>query len=112
VAPLLELGSNEAVKEATAAGAGPAVLSILAIRRDIEAGRIIEVTVHGIDLSRTLNAVWRRRSIPKGVAQWLLEQATCPPRRSKEPPAKTCDLRRDGCGGMLGVAVDGETWHA
>lgn len=59
--PLLELGSNAAIKGAVAAGAGAAVLSALAVREDLASRRLIEVHVEGADLSRSLLAVWPRR---------------------------------------------------
>lgn len=58
--PLLELGSNTAVKEAVKAGAGPAVLSILAVHDELASGQLVEVAVTGLDLSRPLTAVWPR----------------------------------------------------
>jgi DNA-binding transcriptional LysR family regulator len=60
VEPLLELGSNAAVRGAVRAGAGPAVLSVLAVRDDLIALRLTEVEVTGIDLVRPLHAVWPR----------------------------------------------------
>lgn len=58
--PLLELGSNAAVRGAVLAGAGPAVLSVLAVREEIRSDRLIEVEVRGMDLRRGLYAVWPR----------------------------------------------------
>lgn len=58
--PLLELGSNTAVKEAVKAGAGPAVLSILAVHDELASGQLVEVAITGLDLSRPLTAVWPR----------------------------------------------------
>ncbi len=57
--PVLELSSTSAVRAAAAAGAGPAVLSILAVASDLADGRLVEVPVD-VDLKRTLRAVWRR----------------------------------------------------
>lgn len=58
VRPLLELGSTAAVRTAVVDGAGPAVLSELAIRPDLDLGRLVAVPVSGIDLHRALRAVW------------------------------------------------------
>lgn len=58
VRPLLELGSTAAVRTAVVGGAGPAVLSELAIRADLDLGRLVAVPVSGIDLHRVLRAVW------------------------------------------------------
>ncbi|ASO20144.1 molybdate transport repressor ModE-like protein [Actinoalloteichus hoggarensis] len=55
---LLELGSTTAVRSAVVAGAGPAVLSVLAVAVDLREGRLVEVAVTGVELRRTLRAVW------------------------------------------------------
>lgn len=73
--PLLELGSNEAVKGAVIAGAGVAVLSVLAVRGDLDAGRLVEVTVQDADLVRKLSAVWPRTRKPRDPTLWLLQTA-------------------------------------
>ncbi len=69
--PLLELGSNAAVRGAVRAGAGPAVLSILAVRDELRNEQLVEVAVDGIDLGRPLTAVWRR-GVKLGVAERTL----------------------------------------
>ncbi len=56
--PLLELSSTSAVRSAVLAGAGPAVLSSLAVSEDLSARRLVRVGVSGVDLSRSLRAVW------------------------------------------------------
>lgn len=71
-APLLELSTTSAVRGAVAAGAGPAVLSDLAVRDDVAAGRVVVVAVGGLDLSRSLRAVWPRGQRPTGSARDLL----------------------------------------
>jgi DNA-binding transcriptional LysR family regulator len=71
-APLLELSSTSAVRGAVAAGAGPAVLSDLAVRDDVAAGRVVAVPVRDLDLSRSLRAVWPRGQRPTGSARDLL----------------------------------------
>lgn len=70
--PLLELSSTSAVRGAVAAGAGPAVLSDLAVRDDVAAGRVVVVAVRDLDLSRALRAVWPRGQRPTGSARDLL----------------------------------------
>jgi DNA-binding transcriptional LysR family regulator len=55
---LLELGSTAAIRGAVMAGTGPAVLSELAVRTDLADGRLVTVPVTGIELRRTLRAVW------------------------------------------------------
>ena len=56
--PLAELSSTTAIKAAVAAGAGPAVLSSLAVAAELSAGALRAVTVPGLDLGRTLRVVW------------------------------------------------------
>jgi DNA-binding transcriptional LysR family regulator len=73
--PLLELSTTSAVRSAVAAGAGPSVLSNLAVDDDITVGRLVEVAVHGVDLSRQLHAVWPTGQRPSGPARDLLRIA-------------------------------------
>ena len=80
-APLLELSTSSAVRGAVEAGAGPAVLSELAVRDDLATGRLVEVPVHGLRLTRVLRAIWPRGQRPTGPAQDLLTVA----RRSARP---------------------------
>lgn len=80
VAPLLELSTSSAVRSAVAAGAGPAVLSNLAVREDLAAGRLVEVAVTGAALARKLRAVWQRGHRPGGPARDLLNIALSNPR--------------------------------
>lgn len=81
--PLLEMGSNAAVKGAVAAGAGPAVLSLLAVQDDLATHRLSEVEVAGIDLGRALYAMWPRGRRPGPASMSLLRIAR---RRPKEAP--------------------------
>jgi DNA-binding transcriptional LysR family regulator len=58
------------------AGAGPAVLSELAVADDIAAGRLRAVSIEALDLTRNLRAVWRGASEPPaGAASELLALA-------------------------------------
>jgi DNA-binding transcriptional LysR family regulator len=69
VPPLAELSSTTAIKAAVAAGAGPAVLSSLAVTAELSAGTLRPVTLTGLKLNRTLLAVWaagRRLAGPAG----------------------------------------------
>lgn len=75
-APLLELGSNEAVKGAVIAGAGPAVLSTLAVQSDLAGGTLVELAIAGLDLTRHLTAIWLRSHRPSEPSRWLLENCT------------------------------------
>lgn len=70
--PLLELSSTTAVKAAAISGAGPAVLSELAVGEELSARRLVEVAVEGVRLRRALRAVWPRGHRPTGPARDLL----------------------------------------
>ncbi|WP_049576982.1 LysR family transcriptional regulator [Nonomuraea sp. SBT364] len=70
--PRLELGSNSAVKGAAQAGAAPAVLSGYAVEAELATGRLVEVPLAGINLVRTLRAVWRSgRNLTRPAAALL-----------------------------------------
>lgn len=85
--PLLELSTSSGVRSAVVAGAGPAVLSDLAVRDDVAAGRLVQVPVQGVDLDRSLRAVWLSAQRPTGTAQDLLRLALPRTRRARRPPA-------------------------
>jgi DNA-binding transcriptional LysR family regulator len=71
--PLLELSSATAVRAAVAEGAGPAVMSRLAVADDLAIGRLRTVPITGLDLSRQLRAIWVGGRTPSaGVARDLL----------------------------------------
>lgn len=75
----LELGSNEAIKEAVQRGLGLAVLSEQAVRADLRAGRLHALRVAGLPLEREMFAVWDRRRILPIPAQFFLDLlAPCP----------------------------------
>lgn len=57
--PLLELGSAAAIRTSVLGGVGPAVLSTLAVGDQLDRGELRAVPVAGLDLRRTLRAVWR-----------------------------------------------------
>ncbi|WP_282797324.1 LysR family transcriptional regulator [Streptomyces sp. CC224B] len=73
-APLMELSSTTAVKSAAVSGAGPAVLSELAVGEEVLAGRLVRVPVVGVRmrLRRELRAVWPVGHVPAGPARELL----------------------------------------
>jgi DNA-binding transcriptional LysR family regulator len=76
VDPVLELSSTAAVRAAVAAGAGPAALSVHAVRDDIAAGRLVPIAVTGLDLTRRLHAVWTGSSkLPPGPVRDLVRLA-------------------------------------
>jgi len=73
VPPAVELTTATSVREAVRAGSGVAVLSRLAVADDLDAGRLKAVAVQGIDLRRTLRAVWTGATrIGPGPARDLL----------------------------------------
>ncbi|MFH8749967.1 LysR family transcriptional regulator [Streptomyces rimosus] len=71
-APLLELASTTAVKAAAVSGAGPSVLSELAVGEELAARRLVEIPVHGAPFGRDLRAVWPSGQRPAGPARQLL----------------------------------------
>jgi DNA-binding transcriptional LysR family regulator len=66
--PVLELGSNEAVKRAALAGLGVGMLSAYAIEVEREASLLVELPVPAFDCRRNLYVAWHRAS-PFGNAQ-------------------------------------------
>lgn len=77
VRPLLELSSAAAVRAAVIAGAGPAVMSRLAVADDLAIGRLRTVAVPELDLCRDLRAIWiGGRNPPAGAARELLTHIT------------------------------------
>ncbi|HEX7351866.1 LysR substrate-binding domain-containing protein [Brachybacterium sp.] len=76
--PVQELGSNAAVRIAVASGAGPAVLSMLAVRSALEAGQLCRVPVAGTRLCRVLTAVWGGPRRLSGSAAELVAVASNP----------------------------------
>jgi len=84
VDPVLELSSTAAVRSAVAAGAGPAALSAHAVRDDIATGRLVPITVTGLDLTRRLHAVWTGgKDLPAGPARDLVQFAVASAHRGR-----------------------------
>lgn len=68
----LELGSNEAVKEAVLNNTGVAVLSRLAVQRELDDGRLIRLKMQDVDLVRDLFVVAdTRRALPRTAQTFL-----------------------------------------
>jgi DNA-binding transcriptional LysR family regulator len=64
------------LRSAAAQGAAPAVLSLLAVADDLEAGRLVEVPVAAeVELTRVLRAVWRAGAELPPPARLLLDVA-------------------------------------
>lgn len=74
--PLVELGSAAAIRGAVIAGTGPAAMSELAVAGDLAEGKLVEVSVEGLDLRRTLRAVWPAGRRLLGPAAELVAAAT------------------------------------
>jgi DNA-binding transcriptional LysR family regulator len=69
----LELGSNEAIKEAVRRSVGLAILSTHTIQREIEAGAFHALEVAGLALEREMFVVWDRRRVLPIPARLFLD---------------------------------------
>src|SRR5579863_380448 len=66
---VLELGSNEAIKEAVRKGIGVSVLSSLAVQKEV-AGRLLHaVAIAGLSLARTMYVAWDTRRVLSAPAR-------------------------------------------
>jgi DNA-binding transcriptional LysR family regulator len=73
----LALSTTTAVRAAVLAGAGPAVLSELAVAEDLGSHRLARVPVADLDLHRALRAIWSGGPLPpRGAARDLLAHVT------------------------------------
>jgi DNA-binding transcriptional LysR family regulator len=71
--PVLELPTAAALRGAVVAGAGPAVMSRLAVADDLAVGRLRAITVSHLDLRRELRAIWvGGRAPPAGAIRNFL----------------------------------------
>ncbi|HVB01567.1 MAG TPA: LysR family transcriptional regulator [Acidimicrobiales bacterium] len=73
VIPLVEVGSTTAIKAAVASGIGPGVLSRLAVSTDLVEGRLVEVRIHGLIMTRSIRAIWSSGRPPNELARRLLK---------------------------------------
>lgn len=71
----MELGSTTAIKAAVIGGAGPAVVSALAVANEIRGGQLSVVPCRGIHLRRAIRAVWAAGRPPAQAARQLVEIA-------------------------------------
>jgi DNA-binding transcriptional LysR family regulator len=69
----LELGSNEAIKEAVLKGLGLAILSTRAVEKEIRAGKLRALKVVRLPLLREMFVVWDRRRVLPIPAQLFLD---------------------------------------
>jgi DNA-binding transcriptional LysR family regulator len=72
VIPLVELGSTTAIKAAVASGAGPGVLSRLAVEADVQEGRLVAVATDDVALKRSIRVVWSKERPLTSTAKLLL----------------------------------------
>ncbi|WP_030418105.1 LysR family transcriptional regulator [Streptomyces sp. SCSIO 75703] len=79
--PLIELSSTTAVKAAAVGGAGPTVLSELAVGEELATRRLVSVPMADVTLARDLRAVWPTGHRPTGPARSLLSLTRLPPGR-------------------------------
>jgi DNA-binding transcriptional LysR family regulator len=76
---VLEMGSNEAIKEAVLRGLGLAVLSTHVVEKELRSGRLHGLRVTGLPLERDMYLVWdRRRALPIPARLFLDFLAPCP----------------------------------
>jgi DNA-binding transcriptional LysR family regulator len=69
---VLELGSNEGIKEAVFRSLGLAFLSTYAVQKELHEGRLHAVQITGLSLAREMFAVWdRRRALPIAARLFL-----------------------------------------
>jgi molybdate transport repressor ModE-like protein len=54
----VELSTSTAVRESVRAGSAPTVISSHAVEADIASGRLVRLELIGLDLRRTLRAIW------------------------------------------------------
>lgn len=72
----MELGSTTAIKAAVAGGAGPGVLSTLAVAAERRDGALVAIPCRDVDLRRTIRAIWRSGRPMAPAAQRLVQLAT------------------------------------
>jgi len=89
----MELGSTTAIKAAAAAGAGPAVLSALAVRTELQAGQLVAVACPELPLERSIRGIWATPRPPTPAAARLLAiaartQDRAVPQRDSSRPSR------------------------
>jgi DNA-binding transcriptional LysR family regulator len=68
----LELGSNEAIKEAVLRGNGVAILSIHAVQKEMHAGQLVALKVTNLYCDREMFIAWDRRRVLSAPAELFL----------------------------------------
>ena len=69
---VLELGSNEAIKESVRRGVGVTVMSALAVQKELKTGGLHALDVEGIRCDRDMFVVQDRRRVPPLPARLFL----------------------------------------
>ena len=73
----ISLSTATAIRAAVMAGAGPAVLSSLAVREDLSRGQLVAIPVVELELHRSLRVIWQGdRQPPAGAARDLVGHIT------------------------------------
>lgn len=68
----IQLPSNSAIRASVAAGAAPAILSVLAVADDLALGRVVRVRVSDMTITRPLTAIWARgESLPDAALELI-----------------------------------------
>lgn len=70
--PAQVLNSIAAVRVAVASGAGPAVMSELAVRDQLANGNLLQVPLEGDKITRPLTAIWSGHRRPPRLAHELI----------------------------------------
>jgi DNA-binding transcriptional LysR family regulator len=78
VTPLVELGSTTAIKLAIASGAGPGVLSQLAVDTEVREGRLVVIPLEDLAIKRSIRAVWVKGRSLSSSAKRLLRHVSTP----------------------------------
>jgi DNA-binding transcriptional LysR family regulator len=78
VTAAMELGSTTAIKAAASTGAGPAVVSTLAVRAELQAGQLVAVACEDLSLRRSIRVVWAASRPPSAISSRLLAIASVP----------------------------------
>jgi DNA-binding transcriptional LysR family regulator len=76
VTAAMQLASTTAIKAAVVAGAGPAVVSALAVTGELQAGRLVAVPYAGLSLQRTIRAIWAPSRPPSASVSRFIAIAT------------------------------------
>jgi DNA-binding transcriptional LysR family regulator len=84
----LELGSNEAIKEAVQRGLGASVLSTHAVERELESGKLHALKITGLALRRQMYVAWDRRRALSIPARLFLDLLDPCPGRARLPPSR------------------------